>query len=159
EVEWTLRLYWFMMFWVQPLWVTALIFSGHAHKTSADTHCRAPSIRLRPEERYWRRACLLIAPYFLLGIALLVTQPPVAPPDESDHLVKALGIAKFDIGSRYEFPPAGDDPALSRNASILTGSRVVNIPARLNPAGFSCFAFKALQAADCLPSASPMAAG
>ncbi len=65
-------------------------------------------------------------------------------------------MSNLDIGSRYDSPRPDESPTFSRLAST---SRVVKIPARLNPAGFTCFAFNSKQAADCLPMRSAEVTG
>ena len=130
--------------------------ADQTHNAAAEIGHSSMNTWLRPEQRSFRWACILVAPYFLLGIVWLVTNPPGAAPDENDHLVKALGMSNLDIGSRYDGSRQGENPTYSHLAST---SRVVKIPARLNPAGFTCFAFNSKQAADCLPSPSPEVAG
>ncbi|GAB2685736.1 DUF2142 domain-containing protein [Thalassiella azotivora] len=94
-----------------------------------------------------RVAGLLVLPYLLLGLVWSVTNPPGASPDEADHLVKALAAARLDIGTAYEGEPR-DTAAGRRNASI---SRVVEVPARLAPDGFTCMAFSTVPP-TCLPA-------
>lgn len=95
-------------------------------------------------------AALVVVPYLLLGLAWAVTNPPGASPDEPDHLIKALGAGRLEIGDTYEGAPRSDGPIGRRNASI---SRVVEIPARLEPTGFSCTAFQPATPASCQPDA------
>jgi hypothetical protein len=97
-----------------------------------------------------RLATLFVLPYFLLGLVWALANPAIAAPDEDAHLVKALGMARFDIG--VPGPPAVDPPNLGsvRNASI---TRAVEIPARLDPAGYACFFFRPDVTAACQPSA------
>ena len=92
---------------------------------------------------------VFVLPYVLLGLVWALANPAMAAPDEDAHLVKALGMARFDIGTPG--PPVADSSDLGevRNASI---SRVVEIPARLDPRGYRCFAFQADAAAACQPS-------
>jgi Predicted membrane protein (DUF2142) len=130
--------------------------SSAADQTQNDVGHGSMNTRLCPERRSFGWACVLVAPYLLLGIVWVVTNPPGAAPDENDHLVKALGMSNLDIGSRYESPRQDESPTLSR---LSSQSRVVKIPARLNPAGFTCFAFNSKQAADCLPRPSAEASG
>jgi len=92
-------------------------------------------------------AAIFVVPYLLMMLAWAFSNPPAAAPDEPDHLVKALGMARLDIGSAYLGPPANRDPVSLRNASI---SRVVPIPARLSPAGLTCEAFQPTHTAACL---------
>jgi hypothetical protein len=93
-------------------------------------------------------AALFVLPYLLLGLVWVFANPAVAAPDEDAHLVKALGMAHLDVG--VAGPPAADptNPGDVRNASI---SRVVTIPARLDPTGYACFAFRPDVTAACQP--------
>jgi hypothetical protein len=130
--------------------------ADQTHNAGAEIGQGSMNTRLCPERRSFGWACVLVAPYLLLGIVWLVTNPPGAAPDENDHLVKALGMSNLDIGSQYDSPRQDESPTFSRLSST---SRVVKIPARLNPAGFTCFAFNSKQAADCLPRPSAEVAG
>jgi hypothetical protein len=96
-----------------------------------------------------RLAATFVLPYLLLGLVWALANPAFAAPDEGDHLVKALGMARLDIG--VPGPPAEDPARLGevRNASI---SRIVEIPARLDPAGYGCFAFRTDITAACQPT-------
>ena len=60
-------------------------------------------------------------------------------------------MAQFDIG--VPAPPAADPTNLGevRNTSI---TRIVEIPGRLDPAGYACFAFHPQASAACQPSSS-----
>lgn len=100
-------------------------------------------------QHLWLWSVLLVVPYLLLGLAWAFSNPPGAAPDEGDHLVKSLGVARFDIGTRYLGPPTGPTRQQSRNASL---ARVVSIPRALDPVGFHCFAFRSTVSAACLPS-------
>ena len=100
---------------------------------------------------------MVLLPYLLLGLFWAVTNPPTAAPDENDHLVKALGLARLDIG--VPGPPAPDgttDQGLIRNASI---TRVVQIPARLSPDAYPCFRFEPQATAACQPVSPPVPDG
>lgn len=103
-----------------------------------------------------RVAALFVLPYLLLGLAWAVTNPPGAAPDESDHLVKALGAGRLNIGEEYRGPPLFDGAVGRRNASI---SRTVPIPARLAPDGYSCTAFQPAVSAGCQPDRRPAGYG
>ena len=96
-----------------------------------------------------RVVAVFVLPYVLLGLVWALANPAMAGPDEDAHLVKALGMTRFDIGTPG--PPAADSSDLGevRNASI---SRVVEIPVRLDPTGYRCFAFRAEATAACQPS-------
>ncbi len=114
---------------------------------------RLPS--LNGEQGAWRIAALFVLPYVLLGFVWLGSNPVGAAPDEGDHLVKALGMSRLDIGTPYAGPVDTNDLVAVRNASI---ARVVTIPARLSPAGYTCFAFQVDVTANCQPPA-PTATG
>lgn len=103
-----------------------------------------------------RVVAAFVLPYLLLGLVWVFANPVMAAPDEDAHLVKALGIARLDIGAPG--PPAapGAKPSTVRNASI---TRVVDIPARLSPQGYACFAFRADVTAACQPVAAVRASG
>ncbi len=96
--------------------------------------------------RATRLAALLVLPYLLLGLAWLGASPPGSGPDETDHLVKALSVARLDFGAPV--PITATKPVLIRNQSI---SRAVTIPSRLSPKGLMCFAFKITVTPTCQP--------
>lgn len=96
-----------------------------------------------------RGALLFVLPYLVLVLVWGMSNPPGAAPDESDHLVKTIGIGRLDIGSAYT-GPAGKSLVSKRNASI---SRVVPVPRRLAPDGYTCTAFRPDKTAACLPTA------
>lgn len=102
-----------------------------------------------PERKAWRVVALFVVPYLLLGLAWLASNPVAAAPDEDAHLVKALGIARFDIGEPLGTRVDGPTLGAVRNASI---TRVVSIPAALDPSGYTCFRFEADVTADCQPA-------
>ena len=95
-----------------------------------------------------RAAAILVLPYFVLGLVWAFANPPGAAPDEIEHLVKALGAARLDVGTKYHGPPI--DPGLIgvRNVSL---SRDFTVPANLAPDGYSCAKFKPDRTAACLP--------
>jgi len=96
----------------------------------------------------WRTAAIFLVPYLVLGLAWAFSNPPSAAPDEPDHLVKALATARLEIGEPGPAAPADAPPIVQRNASI---ARVYDIPARLAPSGYACFAFNSDESAACLP--------
>jgi hypothetical protein len=96
-----------------------------------------------------RLVAVFVLPYVLLGLVWALANPAMAAPDEDAHLVKALGLARLDIGAPAAPAVDSSDPGEVRNASI---SRVVEIPARLDPSGYRCFAFRADTTAACQPS-------
>ncbi len=102
-----------------------------------------------------RVATLFVLPYLLLGLAWLGSNPVGAAPDEDAHLVKALGVARLDIGRPGPPAPESAPRSVTRNASI---SRVVTIASQLSPAGYVCFQFQASVTPDCQPNA-PAATG
>jgi hypothetical protein len=97
-----------------------------------------------------------VVPYVLFGIAWGFSNPPGAAPDEPDHLVKALGMAHLDIGRALESPLPARPLLVRRNLSI---SREVDVPARLAPDGYNCFAFDGRATAACLPHARQAPSG
>ncbi len=100
-----------------------------------------------------RAATLFVLPYLLLALVWLGSNPGGAAPDEDAHLVKALGVARLDIGTPFTGPVVHPEDLIEvRNASI---SRVVEIPARLSPAGYVCFPFQPDRTADCQPKPDP----
>lgn len=115
-----------------------------------------PDQDLRPAERTpWRLAALLVLPYLVLSLMWAISNPPGAAPDETDHLVKAIGNARGSIGVAAPALPAGSAPILERNNST---TRSFQVPADLNPTGYTCFAFHSRITADCLPDGKPEAA-
>jgi hypothetical protein len=104
----------------------------------------------------WRWAALFVVPYLLLGVAWVFSNPPGAAPDETDHLVKAIGMGRLDIGDDYDEPLPAGPPLVRRNLSI---TRVIDVPADLVPAGYSCFAFEPDTTAACLPVEDPDGSG
>jgi hypothetical protein len=104
----------------------------------------------------WRWAALFVLPYVLVGLAWVFSNPPGAAPDEPDHLVKALGMARLDIGAGLDDPLPSGPPLVRRNQSI---SRRVDVPARLAPDGYSCFAFRGRTTAACLADAPRAGSG
>jgi hypothetical protein len=102
-----------------------------------------------PHPAAWRWAALFVLPYLLLGIAWVFSNPPGAAPDEPDHLVKAMGMGRLDIGDDYEHPLPDAPPMLRRNLSI---TRVIDLPVGIVPAGYTCYAFHAERSAACLPT-------
>jgi hypothetical protein len=120
--------------------------TGDAYPDESSNKAIAVSKRRR---HLWLWAVLLVIPYLLLGMAWVFSNPPSAAPDEADHLIKALGVARLNIGTPYTGAPRGPSPGQSRNASI---ARVVPIPRALNPAGFDCTARKSTVSAACLPT-------
>ncbi len=99
----------------------------------------------------------VLLPYLLLGLFWAGSNPPTAAPDEGDHLVKALGLARLDIGVPGPPAPEGTtDLGVVRNRSI---SRIVEIPVRLDPAGYPCFMFRTQVTAACQPASAPEAVG
>jgi len=100
---------------------------------------------------------MVLVPYLLLGLFWAVANPATAAPDENDHLVKALGLARLDIGVPGPPAPAGTtDKGVIRNASI---TRVVEIPARLSPDAYPCFRFKPQATGACQPTSPPVTGG
>lgn len=98
-----------------------------------------------------RIVALFVLPYTLLGLCWVFANPAMAGPDENAHLVKALGMAHFDIGLPNPAPPLSADPGDVRNASI---TRIVEIPGRLDPTGYACYIFHSEATAACQPTAA-----
>jgi hypothetical protein len=84
--------------------------------------------RRRP--RPWRWAALFVGAYTILGVAWAGSNPPSAAPDEPDHLIKAIGMGRLDIGDDYDEPLPEDPILVRRNLSI---TRLVDVPADLVP--------------------------
>ena len=87
-------------------------------------------------------------PYLFLMISWALSNPPGAAPDESSHLTKALGVARLDIGTEYHPDRLPRSRVALRNVSI---SRVVTIPANLDPEGYDCTAEYPKGTANCQP--------
>lgn len=110
----------------------------------------AGSSEPRASDRVWRTATLFVVPYVVLMLAWAFSNPPGAAPDEPGHLVKAIGMARLDIGKKYAGTPEGK-PGIGqqRNASL---SRVITVPANLAPDGYVCEVFRPTATAACLPT-------
>ena len=119
--------------------------TGRARPLDEERATTGPVVTTAAARRF---VAVFVLPYVLLGLVWALANPAIAAPDEDAHLVKALGLARLDIGAPG--PPAVDSSNLGevRNASI---SRVVEIPARLDPTGYRCFAFRAEATAACQP--------
>lgn len=104
----------------------------------------------------WRWAALFLVPYLLLGVAWVASNPPGAAPDEPDHLVKAIGMGRLDIGDDLDAPLPDEPLLVRRNLSI---TRLVDVPADLDPSGYTCYAFRGSVTAGCLPDDEPEGAG
>ncbi len=117
----------------------------------AEERVTGPIMRSAPTAA--RAATLFVLPYLLLALVWLGSNPGGAAPDEDAHLVKALGMARLDIGTPLTGPALDSANLIQvRNASI---SRVVEIPARLSPTGYACFQFRPDKTADCQPRPDP----
>jgi Predicted membrane protein (DUF2142) len=104
----------------------------------------------------WRWAGLFVLPYLLVGVAWVFSNPPGASPDEPDHLVKAIGMGRLDIGDDYDRRLPEGPPLRRRNLSI---TRVVDVPAGIVPEGYTCYAFDGNKTAACLPEDEPSGRG
>lgn len=93
-----------------------------------------------------RLAALIVFPYLVIGLAWLGASPAGSGPDETAHLVKALSVARFELGDPV--PITATVPVLIRNESI---SRSVTIPSRQSPTGMLCFIFKPRVTPACQP--------
>ena len=71
---------------------------------------------------------LLVLPYLVLGFIWAFSNPPDAAPDEHDHLIKALGAGRLDLG----VPFAGQRPTSRRR-----GPKRVDLPDGHDPV-FAC---------------------
>jgi hypothetical protein len=109
-----------------------------------------------PSRRHWRLAGLLVVPYLLLSLSWALSNPPAAAPDETLHIIKALGNGDFQFGKAG--PPVPDEPTLeNRNNSTI---RIYDVPSRLVPKpGVTCFAYSTDITADCQPNALPKDVG
>ncbi|MET3806571.1 hypothetical protein ABIB25_003587 [Nakamurella sp. UYEF19] len=97
---------------------------------------------------HWGSAGVFVVPYLILMLSWAFSNPPGAAPDEPDHLVKAIGMSSFDIGSKYTGAAVGNGGiGQQRNASI---SRVITVPGNLAPVGYTCYAFRTDTSAACL---------
>lgn len=114
---------------------------------------------VRPEpmagRRSWSVAALFVLPYLVLMLSWVFAQPPAVGPDETSHLVKAIGMAEFDIGTQYTGTAGGSGLGAQRNRSI---SRVIPVPANLVPNGFNCELTRSTVSAGCLPPQHPVTA-
>lgn len=121
-----------------------------------DEGATAPAPEAAPRTRHWRLAGLLVVPYLLLSLSWALSNPPAAAPDETLHIVKALGNGDFQFGEAG--PPVPDEPTLeNRNNSTI---RIYDVPSRLVPKrGMTCFAYYTDITADCQPNALPKDVG
>ncbi|MEP6650258.1 MAG: DUF2142 domain-containing protein [Lapillicoccus sp.] len=130
--------------------------TGRARPLDEERAATGPHL---PASAARRVVALFVLPYVLLGLVWALANPAMAAPDEDAHLVKALGMARLDIGVPAPLAADPADPTDPtelgdvRNASI---TRVVTIPARLNPEGYACFSFRPEVTAACQPT-SPRA--
>jgi hypothetical protein len=99
----------------------------------------------------WRVAVAVAVPYLFLMISWALSNPPGAAPDEPSHLTKALGVAHLDIGTQYRPDRLPRSRVALRNVSI---SRVVTIPANLDPEGYDCTAQHPKGTANCQPDSA-----
>lgn len=106
------------------------------------------------ERHPWRIGVAFVVPILLLGLAWAFSNPPGSGPDESDHLVKAMGSALFVAGGEGPGIEGLNNEIAKRNASI---TRTYSIPADLVPKGYDCFAFQPQVTAACQPDAPPSA--
>ncbi len=118
-------------------------------RATGAAHARPASGKGAAPRRSAWVASLFVIPYLLLALAWLGSNPPAAAPDEYSHLIKGLGVARLDIGVPFTGAVDPSNLLRVRNASI---TRMVEIPARLWPVGYQCFAFKANVTADCQPA-------
>lgn len=142
--------------------------AASADAASADTEARlepvpvAPSLSPKSSSKFgrqqslairspWLIAGLFVLPYLLLMLAWAFSNPPGAAPDESSHLVKALGMSRLDIGIKYAGASHERGNGSIRNDSI---SRLIPVPDNLVPHGNSCMAFRPAKSASCLPTTS-----
>jgi hypothetical protein len=120
---------------------------------------RIRSGSLRVARRPWVLAALVVIPYLILMLTWVFSNPPGAAPDEPSHLVKALGMASLDIGTKFTGTSTGGNcpategqcghsPRVQERGDSL--ARDVEIPARLSPAGYTCEAFRPSVSAACL---------
>lgn len=98
-----------------------------------------------------RSPVLAAAAYLLLGLAWLFGNPPGAAPDEDDHYLKALAAGRGEIHLDRPAPAPPDMDSLDkpRRWHVVT-SRLVSIPASLDPAPLTCTAFRPEISAGCL---------
>jgi hypothetical protein len=99
---------------------------------------------------------LVVAAYLLLTSAWLVGNPPGAAPDEYAHYLKALaaGRGELHLDRRPPSPPDVESLDQPRRWHAVT-SRLVRIPAGLNPAPLPCNAFSPEISAGCLHGERP----
>lgn len=100
----------------------------------------------------WRWSSAFVACYLLLGVGWVFSNPPAAAPDEPHHLIKAIGMARLDIGDEYDEPLPEQPLPVRRNLSI---TRIVEIPAKLDPVHYPCYAFQSTVTAACMPDVAP----
>ena len=103
---------------------------------------------------------LVVTAYLVLGSAWLVGNPPGSAPDEGAHYLKALAAGRGELHLDRRPPPPVDPASLdARLRWHLVTSRLVDMPAGLDPAPLFCSAFRADVSAGCLGAERPPGAG
>lgn len=105
-----------------------------------------------------RLVALLVVGYVLLLFAWAFANPPFAAPDESDHYLRAVGLAGGELLGRPTKvePPPQEPPATKRwFADSRHDFRAVSVPAGLYASGLECNALHPEQSSGCLASAVP----
>jgi hypothetical protein len=97
---------------------------------------------------------LILAAWGLLLGAWVVTNPPFAAPDETDHFVRAIGLSEGHLIGQAD-PSARIGVSPRQIAWTRQAARLVTVPAGLNPLPFTCATGSGNRSAVCLNSAQP----
>ena len=100
---------------------------------------------------------IVVAAFLLLGTAWLVGNPPGAAPDEYAHYLKALAAGRGELYlTRKPTPPPDAESLPSTARWHLRTSRLVRVPAGLDPSPLLCSAFRPDVSAGCLDQPRPL---
>lgn len=105
--------------------------------------------------RSHRVVFLVLAAWALLLAAWVITNPPFASPDEAEHYIRAVGISEGHlIGPSDPSVRIGVDAR--QIAWTRQATRLVTLPAGLDPLPFTCATGTGNLSAACLNSAKPI---
>jgi hypothetical protein len=97
----------------------------------------------------------VLAAWVLLLLAWVVSNPPFAGPDEEAHYVRALGISEGHLIGKPD-PSASIGATPTQIAWTRPATRLVSLPAGLDPAPFGCATGAGKASAECLLAARPI---
>ena len=97
---------------------------------------------------------LVLLAWASLLAAWVVTNPPFAAPDESEHYVRAIGLSEGHLIGKSD-PNAGIGLGARQVAWADQAARLVSLPAGLDPRPFACETGKGSVSAACVKTARP----